>query len=376
MNFDVILKAMRILILPFIAKPKTGSAYRLTKSLISALSIKRNAIAVSASAENGFRHISLYPETSPDPVHPLHAVKKRSYEQWLAEQGAGTEKYLNKDADTIANIIERFRPDLIIVIDRIAGAAAAKEKKIPCWAVVSSSVYRNVDVSTYMKSFNRFLSSRKMEQVFTLKDLYDTCDKRIGFGPSSVHPFPSSSDIMRIGMRCIRPVIMPSEKRITVYFDDTSIRAGKLRRLLITAFHDRECEVRAGYPGCYIENTGCLKFLPYFREDLLSGSELVIHDGSSWLMDACIARGIPQIIIHDHSYIRSWNGQNLERTGLGIRIPEKELTAERLSKCTAKILNDPSYAEKAAEVMQEAYALGDLCSLYPLLERSAFFQTE
>lgn len=359
---------MRILLVPFITQPRTDAAYNITRCLISTLTQKRNAVAVNASEENGFRNISLYPSVTAKGKRVRTANQKKSYEQWLASMGGTDEKYLIKDAENIRETIDHFRPDLIISIDRIAAIAAARQRHIPCWTVTSSAACRNVEVAPYMKSINRFLVHEHMEQVFTLKDLYDTCEQRLVFGPSAVQPMPADTSYFRIGLPCIRPLETVQENRIFVDFGQTGISAKKLHSVLKEAFSEGSYDVRARYPECGIENCGRIRILPAFREDLFSGSAVMIHDGNAWMTLASIARGIPQIIVSDTSYMRSWYGQMAERCGIGVRISEKDLTAERLVHSVDHILSHPMFKENCMRMKKEAESCDDLMKIYALLD--------
>ncbi len=354
---------MRILIVPLITSPRHDAAYYLTRSMIAAFVQKRHAVAVSTSIDNGFRNISLYPETKVHkPLFP-HKEDNASYEGMLCRKGAGSVKYLQKDLDTVYEIIDHFHPDLIISIDRIAAIVAAKAREIPCWTTVCSAAYRNVDVKEAMAGFNQILTSEGMDTAFTLKEIYDLCDLRIGFSPASVQPF-KAGNIQRLGIQSIQPLLNEPEDRICVYLGETSLSSGKLKKIMNETFANMREEVRICYPGSKLSSEGRIRYLADTREDLLSGCTAVIHEGNAWMMNACIARGIPQIIIADHSYLRSWHGQMIERAQIGIRIQENELSSDLLTKALQQLQSTASYRENSMRLMNEAQALGDLTALY------------
>ena len=347
---------MRILITPLIRIPKADASYYLTNNLSSLFQQNNHQIAISASKKNGFRYASLY--ECPSLRKPLfHGNQGHSYEEWLYESGASTKAYLLDDIHTISEIVDSFHPDLIITMDRIAAVMVAQLRHIRCWAVVNSAMYRrSYFPASVLKDTNAVLEAFHLDQIFDLSSLYALCERRFGFGPIEVQPFSLDSSVTRIGIESIRPLHTVKTNRVCVFIPDVRKNAHSLNRIITDAFMGAPYSVYVWYEGCHPLKTDNIHFLAKPKPELMPGSIAVIHDGNDYLCNACMARGISQVMIINHSCIRSYEGKAAERNMFGLSIHEENLTMAKLYETYRTLLSDDTYymhTEKIRKIMND-----------------------
>lgn len=332
---------MRILIAPFIQCPRADAAYYITQNLAVTFSQENHAVAISGDTANHFHHASVY--TCPKIKKPLVNMKdQRSYEAWLYSHGGSTRDYLLNDLKCMDEAISHFHPDLIIVMDRPAAVMAARAKHIPCWVIVNSDMYKKTWFSSKaMDAVNEVLDNLHMEQVFTLKDLYAKCERRIGFGPIEAQPFSESQHTDRIDIASVYPIHVKQTNRVCIFLPDVHKRS--LPKILTDGFKGAPYSVYAWYRECRASRSENMHFMAAPKPDLLPGSIACVHDGNAYLMNQCLARGIPQVIITDHNYIRNYNAMCVSRNLCGLSIYENELTMGKLYETYRAVLSDDTY---------------------------------
>ena len=74
--------------------------------------------------------------------------------------------------------------------------------------------------------------------------------------------------------------------------------------MIIEAFHGAPYSVYACFDGSRAETIDNIHFLQSTKAELLPGSIACIHDGNDYFTNQCLARGIQQLIITNHDYIR------------------------------------------------------------------------
>jgi len=352
---------MKILITPLIQHPKSDASYYLTQNLATLLHSLGHVVAISADQANAFHYASAYP--APQPKTPMFRRKKenRSYEEWMYNHGAIDEDYLNEDMSLLLEAIDHFQPDRILTIDRLAAVSAGRLKTIPVDAVVNSAMYKTVVFpSTTLKEYNAFLSSYRLEQVLSLKEIYAQCQNRFGFGPVETQPFTIQTDVHRIGVASVYPMRKGLTNRVCVFFPDVHRTSLALRKILADAFLGAPYAVYAWYPGCKPQKIQNIHFIAHPRADLIPGSICVIHDGNDYYTNQCIAQAIPQVIISSHEYARMYNGQAVQRNGIGRYLYEDELTMGNLYENFRKVLADDSYYDNNQVLKEKITAQGDL----------------
>ncbi|MGM9941857.1 MAG: hypothetical protein ACI32N_07715 [Bulleidia sp.] len=308
---------MKILIVPFICHSRTDSAYHLSENMASVLR-QSHIVAVCTQQENRFHHVSLF--ASPAPKRKLFmAGKDYSFETWLANQGGTSLSFLRQDFTCIDHAVQQFRPDLIITINRIAAVPAALRYHIPIIAVVHSSMYQKCAVpSSIIRQINTFLSETGNRQILRLKDLYQMCDVRLGFGTMKTDPYPMEYDITRIGMMTLSQLSIHHSGTVCAFFTQLPCSAAKLRKIISDTFKGASYDVYVCWPGCTPEKDINIHYLREPKESLLQKASVCIHDGSSFFTNICHCFAVPQIILYSTSCIARYNALSIRRVHSGI----------------------------------------------------------
>ena len=363
-----ILYLMKILITPLITSPKADASYYVTRSLADLFTQEGHACAVSASADNQFHNVSLYPCGLLK--RPLFAstAKVRSYEEWMHAKGAISKEYIIDDTEAILEAIDQFRPDLIITLDRIAGVVAARIRNVRCWAVVNNAMYRNNSFpSSVMQGLNQALSYFRQEQEFQLRSIYARCERRISFGITLTQPFTAEQNVTRIGMATIQPAKAVRTNRLIVCLNDVRLTNRTLYRAVRDAFLGAPYAVYAWYKGCKSMKEKNIQFMSSAKLDMLPGSIAVIHDGNDFIFHQALAMGIPQMIITGHEYLRSYNAQTAVRQNFGVVLNEENLSMSSLYETYRKLMSDDRYYDTAQWLMTKYEKEGDLNTLLKYL---------
>ena len=361
------MRDMRILITPLIRKPKADASYYLTRNLAALFRQENHQVAISASRDNAFRYASLY--ECPSLHRPLlHFHTGRSYEEWLYANGASTKEYLLDDIHTISEIVDSFHPDLIITMDRIAAIMVSELRHIRCWAIVNSAMYRKTYFpASVLKDTNAVLEAFHLDQVFDLPSLYALCERRIGFGPIEVQPFIEDNQVTRIGLQSVYPLHATRTNRVCVFIPDVRKNAHALNKIITEAFLGAPYSVYVWYEGCHPSHIDNIHFLAKPKPELMPGSIAVIHDGNDYLCNACMSRGILQVMIVNHECIRSYEAQAAERNMFGLAIHEENLTMAKLYETYRTLLSDDSYYQHTEKIRKLINELPDLTDILRFL---------
>lgn len=360
---------MRILITPFIKQPRIDTSFYLTFHIASLLKMENHVVAISANKENHFHHVSLYPCANAKPPFSLQPLTKRSYEEWMYANGAASKKYLEEDDQIIEKTIAEFQPDLIITMDRIAAIVSAKNHHIPCWGIVHSDMYKNTAFDpNCLHDLNLFLAQNGLEQVFHLNELYQKCSMRFGFGPIEVQPFSTKDQITRIGINSLTPPHIIKTNRVCIFLPEVKKKPSQLKKIITDAFEGAPYSVYAWFPGCRPEKSVNMRFLSVPRADLLPGSIACIHDGNDYYTNQCLARGIRQLIIATHDYIRNSNALSATRNRFGLAMYEDELSMKKLYEQYRLLLSDDKYYYHTQAMKNITEHSGDLSMLLEYLK--------
>lgn len=361
---------MRILIAPFIERPQSSFSYYLASNMAWLFSNEGHTVAISASKENHFHHISLYPSGELQRPFSFIAPKENNYEEWLYAHGGLSNKYLIDDYTCIKTAVNQFHPDLIISIDRIAANLFARNHNIRHWSIVHSNMYMNYsfDTST-LKSLNLLLSEMNHEQIYYLRELYKHSELRIGFGPIEVEPFHPSDNITRVGITSLLPVDAIRTNRVCIFLQGVHKKPSYLKKIILEAFKGAPYSIYATFDGSKNENIENIHFSSTLKADILPGSIACIHDGNTYFTNQCLARGIRQLIITDHDYIRNSNALSAERNKFGLAIFETELSMNTLYETYRLLLSDDRYYYHTQSMKNITRKTGDLSLLLDYLEK-------
>ena len=362
---------MKILITPFIKYPQNTTSYFSTVNLAYLFVTQGHTVAISADKKNHFHHISLYPAAKIKSPFSLSKKPQRNYEEWMYVNGATTQKYLEEDYACLDTCIQTFKPDLIITMDRLASIMLARKYKIRIWTIVHSDMYKaSLFDTNCMNEVNTVLKNHSLEQEYNLKELLAKCNRRIGFGPIEVQPFHPKDDVTRIGVTSIYPPHTIRTNRVCIFFQKISINKKALRKMIIEAFHGAPYSVYACFDGSRAETIDNIHFLQSTKAELLPGSIACIHDGNDYFTNQCLARGIQQLIITNHDYIRNSNALSAERNKFGLALYEDELTMQTLYEQYRLLLSDDKYYYYTQAHKKITLASGDLSMLLNYLSSS------
>lgn len=350
---------MKILIAPLITRPKSDANYHITRTLSDLFSLNQHAVAISASRASSISTAALYDAAE---LKKTKFYKKDlySYEEWMYAVGASRREYLEDDLEFLDAAIDQFRPDLIITLDRIAAVITARKRKIPCLAIVNTSIYRTATFPVkILQELNRVLSFENMEQVFRISDLYDFCEERIIFGPIEIQPMPLDADFRRFGTFTYQKDIKADPKSVYISLDAVEKKPQTLRKMIIETFSGASWPVYAFIPGIPAEKVQNIHFLAMHRDDLMREAAVCIHDGNDYACNMCTASAVVQLIITDHHYGRIANALAAKRYGFGIMSDEDELSVAALYENYRRCVSAPRYKEDALRMRDEVISLGD-----------------
>lgn len=361
-------RTMKILFAPYIKDSKADWSYWLTENLITLFTSNGENCAVSSIYEGIFHHAALYPEGEKNiPLSLFHGG--RSYEEYLYRIGAIDRKYLEDDVSCMCEAMDKFKPNLVIVMDRPSAIIAARLKNVPCFVIVHSFMYKSAKFPTkVLHNFNAVLSSCGLEQELSLKDFYAKCDRRIGFGSISTDPFLSKDNVERIGMMSVYPARSTTTNRMCMFLSESKRSSSSYRKLIRDSFLGAPYAVHAWYPGAKPETMDNIKILSYMKPEMIPGSIAVIHDGNPYVANRCMALGIPQLIIANHSYMRSDLARMVERCKAGMLIYEDALSMASLYETYRQMLTDDEYYFGCQKIKEEIFELGDLSEFLNIID--------
>lgn len=355
---------MKILIAPLITKQRADAAYHITRTMCDLFTQRQHALAISASKRNSIATASLYEAAEPKPPRFVRR-EQYSYEEWLYAHGAVSREYLETDLECMNEAIDKFRPDLIIVMDRIAAVIAARLHHIPCITIVNTSMYRSFSFPLrILQPLNQLLSDVGLEQIFRISELYDYCTDRAVFGAIQIQPTPPETDVRRFGSVSFITPLPQIARDVYISFSSVRKKSTALRKMIIDAFQGAPYQVYAAVMDLEAEKVENIHFLAFHRDDLLRSAAVCIHDGNDYICDLCCQNAIPQLIITDHNYGRTSNALAARRYGFGLMADENDLSMATLYENYRKLVASEHYQENAAKIRDEVISLGDFEDFY------------
>ena len=357
---------MNILIAPRIKNPKTDSVWFLTDHLVNLFVSAGHQVFVSCPSGCGFHGVSIYDDTpQKKPFVFFTPVTDRTYEEYMYFSGLLTERHLSEDTDLITQIIRDCKADLVIAVERPSAVIAARHCRTRCWTFVNSAMYIGPVVSgEMMKGINSVLSSCKLEQVLSLRNLYAGCERRIAFGHPLTESFPAEARVTRIAAAAPFFPRTGRTNRVCIYLQETGLSSRFLKRIITDSFLGAPYAVNVWYPGGKMFYDRNVHYLSVPKEELIPGSSALIHDGNPYLYSIAAAAGIPQMIISGHGYPRNYHAMSLQRNRAGVYLYEEELNMRSLYETYRRLLSDDSYYENTIR-------LRDLIAQLPPFETTA-----
>ncbi|NCB34173.1 MAG: hypothetical protein EOM64_09935 [Erysipelotrichia bacterium] len=343
----------------------------LSQNLTDIAVSKGNTVGICAPDAMAFKNASLYDSPQPKPAAGLFVRKRdpgRTYEEAFYAAGMLDAAYLKADAEAINSAISSFHPDLIINIGRPLSCAAANAQHIPCWSVVHAGMYRGRTFPRIcLNDLNSLLSQMKQDQILRLSDLYRSCDRRITFSPASIQPFADMNQITRIGgMSEIQPE-RQTKRHLAVYLSRGGISPAKLKQMILQGWKGAPYHVTAWVEGTGAASEENVSFTAKPVFSALDHPDAVIHDGNEYIYSQCLMRGIPQVVITDGTWRRSWDANAAARIGFGVSLNENVVSMASLYESYRRLMSDDWFRLHAESMRDEYRRLGSLASLFDVL---------
>ncbi len=342
----------------------------LTQNLIDVFRLNGHTAAVCAADTLSFHHAGRYACSEPaqkftllkDPNQP------RTLEEELYQDGALSFSYLQQDYADLEKAIEEFQPQLILECKRPQAIAAASMHGIRCWSLVHSAMVRSRRFpADYIREFNQFLSSIQMSQVLSLRDLLQKAGRRIACGPDFLQPFPKDFPVDRIGSAFYESSEHTRSRRVCVYAGDLDISPRRLLRICREAFQGASYPVDLFLPQARPEKRGNITVANTWYAGALKNCGICIYDGNDLLYQKCLSLGIPQLIINDTSWNKSWNAASIVRNGIGVSLNLWDLDMISLYENYQTIRSDDAYQDHAEQAAAVIAGMGGLEGLLKYL---------
>lgn len=362
-------ESMKILIAPPLSEKEKDSMQVLTQQLCDFLGLYHE-VAVYALPALKARRAGFYEAAEPEKgfFFQSDGTVDRTYEEELFHYGVTKAPYFRNTVDSLRNAICSFGAEVVMELANPAAIIAAYKEHRRCISFAHTAMVRNrIFPSAVLSAVNETLRSLEMDQILKLKDLMDYSERRILFAPESVQPEAAGFDMTRLGSLSLLPMHHTASGKVVIMLEHLDLRPGTLNKILKEAFLGAPYEVDIWYSGCSFETVGNLHYLSGLRLSLLNEAEVAVHDGNSLLFNTCMTLGIPQLIIHDTGWQKSWNAASAVKNGIGLAINQDDLDMAVLYESYRRLICDPYYKKRAALIAEETAKLGGLKELLALL---------
>lgn len=116
------------------------------------------------------------------------------------------------------------------------------------------------------------------------------------------------------------------------------------------------------------DNVRVVDFVPL--DALLPSCAAVISHGGAGTFQTALAHGVPHIVVPDMIWDTTRKARRLEEYGAGLRVTDvDDLSAAELRALLVRVLEEPSFAERAARLRDEMLATPAPGDIVPTLER-------
>lgn len=357
---------MKILITPPISKKANSTIAPLIQNIINQLNQSGHIVAICAGNTSFYHNARFY--NAPVPKEKFHLFNKitvdRTIEESLFSQNILEKKYLQADMKYILEAIQEFQPDIVLELNRPAALIITKKYHLPCTSIIHAADYRNRNFNKEVLSdLNSTLREESLEQILKYVDLRNHCNQFISFGPMAIQAFPPSINVTHIGNMSIETLTQEFSNHIYVSLKQCSLSSRKIKKILQEAYCGAPYTVYAHYSNAKSSVYENIQFLQTEKLQYLNGSEICIHDGDEYIFNQCLALAIPQLIIFDQNYLRSWNATASNRQGFGISLNASMFTMENLYETHRRILSDDYYKQRALQFQKELQNLGNIAKL-------------
>ncbi len=94
-------------------------------------------------------------------------------------------------------------------------------------------------------------------------------------------------------------------------------------------------------------------YAPY--SEVFANASVIVHQGGSGTTGQAMRAGVPTLIV-PYGWDQPDNAVRIERAGAGLTIPRKRYTAESAADALARLISDPGYGRRAAELRAQIEA--------------------
>ena len=361
---------MRVLLVPDISRASANSSFLLARSLARSLYLHGHKIAICTPPYAKVKNASFYRAPEPPSIFPLFIpAQAPAMETDLYRCRLSSYPYLRADLDALYGAIKRFQPDLLLDLGRIVTVIAARTKHLPLCMHTDAAQYRT---STFqgktLYDINRLLSEEKLEQILRLEDLCSYADMRFLFEPI---PDPRIGEMEKClcyqSMETIRP--FQSGAKLCICFSETSLPLFRLHRILQSAFAGAHYPVRIYCMGKHHTAPTPIEYVKTIRPDFLNGARVCIHDGNPWVFNQCAIYGVPQLVIFNDGWRRSYIASIVRHYQIGIVQDEDNLTMASLYETYRALVSDDHYGNTCRVFAHHGLHQSDIDQLVQDIEK-------
>jgi UDP:flavonoid glycosyltransferase YjiC (YdhE family) len=304
-------------------------------------------------------------------------------ESVIRMKGVCTRAYVNQSYTGWEELVQSFKPDVIVSEFDLIAPIAARKHGVPLF-----STYGTVGDPSYYsdlfyekphpdkrlhRNYNHLLRRLNLPGVSNILELFG------GYGHSErlIPSIPAMEDIPASDRNHFVGSIVPErflgqswawEKRrslIYVYLSIGQITPGLAEKVLTDAFAESDFDVvfsGAGHPyfekrGEYqIGNVRFFRYLP--SDEVLKQADVAIHHGGQNTTLQCIESRVPALIFPGEHFERHYNAKKAAEIGCAYNLRNDDFTADRLRSCCQELLESRGFHTNLEEYSLEIQRLG------------------
>lgn len=132
---------------------------------------------------------------------------------------------------------------------------------------------------------------------------------------------------------------------------------------IIAALDPAQRDALPELPG----NIRATDFVPL--NELAPSCSVIVHHAGYQTKATADLHGVPQVVIVGYEWVSEDMGEEYEKSGATLAVSARDLTAEVLREKILRLLDEPSYAERARELRTEIRAMPTPNEVVPVLEK-------
>ncbi|MCZ7457446.1 activator-dependent family glycosyltransferase [Streptomyces sp. WMMC940] len=115
------------------------------------------------------------------------------------------------------------------------------------------------------------------------------------------------------------------------------------------------------------DNIRTTDFVPL--NELAPSCSVIVHHAGYQTKATADLHGVPQVVIVGYEWVSEDMGEEYEKSGTTLAVSARDLTADVLRERILRLLDDPSYTERAGDLREEIRAMPTPNEVVPVLER-------